>query len=153
LYPLSSAAIKVASADAVLYVRVGSIYLKADQICFSSVEVQAFTYQDVSLEFSGNNVRAEVDLWHRHVGYSSNRSNHASRSFPILEEMAKAFVTAWNLDNKNVSGSEDPVPKPKARVDDVIAKRGYFGGPDSPTTPAAPKGKRSLEDIFAPQKQ
>jgi hypothetical protein len=103
MYPLSAANIQVdpaVNSDATLYVNIGTIYLKADQTCFSSLRIEAYTIQKIALEFSGDEKWVEVRLWHSGGIASSHPSQHARQMTDYAEETVKKFITDWNLDNK-----------------------------------------------------
>jgi S1-C subfamily serine protease len=119
MYPFSSATIDVVAdgffhrafqphldesdavlSDAVLYVNINTLYLKADQACFSSLHIEAYTIQKVTLEFSGDEKLAQVLLWESGAVASSSPSQHAGQMTSSVEEKVKKFITDWNLDNK-----------------------------------------------------
>jgi hypothetical protein len=105
LYPLSSAKIEVVSAaDVIFYLGVDSLYLKGDQLCFSSINVEAFTLQNVSL-FSGEQKQAEIQLWFNGAVASTGADRHARHIQDIIEDKVKKFVTDWNFDNKPETGT------------------------------------------------
>jgi hypothetical protein len=141
MYQLSSAAVEVDHlADVVFYVNVTSLYLQADQICFSSIHVRANTYQTVTLEFSRDDKWAEIALWSSGYVASSTRSDHARYVSDVIEDKVKKFVTDWNLDNKpevSAHGSSDPAGGPWNK---------YKG---SPKQVPAEEAKISLRTAFA----
>jgi hypothetical protein len=106
MYPLSSAKIRVnATADAVLYVQVTSLYIKPEHICFANVRLEVYVIQNVTLEFSGEVRMSKIQVWHANSVAYSGRSRHAKYLSEILEDQSKKFVTDWNLDNKDESAS------------------------------------------------
>jgi hypothetical protein len=104
MYPLSSSKVELVPANdadaVVLYVNIASLYLKEDQTCFSSLSIQVYTYQKVTLEFSGDEKYAWIELWTSGGVASSYPSRHAQRMTSFIEDKVKKFITDWNLDNK-----------------------------------------------------
>jgi hypothetical protein len=137
MYPLSSAKIRLsedADADAALYVNVVSLHAESERLCFSNVQLEAYTIQTVRLEYSGELRSAEIQLWSSGGVAYSDQSRHAKYVSEILEEYSKKFVTALNLDNKKESA---PVRPPTVTQ----------SWPGSPTrAPGSPKSK--LDEIF-----
>jgi hypothetical protein len=54
----------------------------------------------VTLEPSGRSVVAQVNLWDSAVQIGSSEREHRQHVGQAIEELAKQFVTTWNLDNK-----------------------------------------------------
>jgi hypothetical protein len=101
MYPLSSTKIALDHlADVTFYINILTAYLQEDQLCFSNLSIRAYTYQKVTLEFSGDDKAVVIDLWDSgDVAYSS-RNRHARQISEMIEDRVKKFVTDWNLDNK-----------------------------------------------------
>src|SRR5262249_20100838 len=129
LYPLSATKIELArSASVTFYVNINSIHLRADEvICFSSLSIQAYTYQKVTLEFSGDDNFAKINLWESGVVASSNRSDHARRMTSLVEDKVKHFITDWNLDNKPAAAPWEGQGRGSKNNEPVISSGSGFG--------------------------
>ena len=78
MYPLSSSKIRVNSpSDVALYVNISSLYIRAEQICFANILMEASTWQHVTLDFSGEVKRSKLQLWHS--SYVSSSGQTATR--------------------------------------------------------------------------
>jgi S1-C subfamily serine protease len=109
MYPLSSTKIEVGSSHVALYVAANSLSFRAASLCVTHYSVQVFTAQSVTLEFSGHDNFAQIELWNSGSILSSDRSDHARRVTGSIEQRVKAFITDWNLDNKpDVQSSGKP---------------------------------------------
>ena len=105
-YPVSSSYPRIEpSAPVVFYVRVTSIFDRADSGCFSNVDVQVYAVQSVTLEFSGANRFLRVMLWQKNVVLSNSRVRHPRFVTETVDESVKKFITDWNLDNKSETGT------------------------------------------------
>ena len=119
----------------VFYVNVLSLYSDATNLCVSSIDAEAKVYQNVNLEATGKSVLAEIKLWSAGRIIGSNRERHRQLLSQGIEELAKQFVTAWNLDNQ---GGET---KSKALTFDEFRKP----GPDDMERQRAPKPDAKTE--------
>ena len=68
----------------------------------------ANSIHNVKLEFSERHAFAQVILWEEGKIISSQRLDHEQLTSQSIENFAKEFVTAWNLDNKTADNSEWP---------------------------------------------
>jgi len=101
MYPLSAAKIRVNPlSDVTLYVAIDSLYLREERICFSSIHMEAYIPQHVTLKFSDRETFAPVRLWQTRFLASSGQNRHPKRVSDIVEDLTKKFLTDWNLDNK-----------------------------------------------------
>jgi S1-C subfamily serine protease len=130
MYPLSSSQIAVdPSAEVALYVRTGTLSFRANGVCFSSLDLQAFTFQNVTLAFSGNEGRAVIQLWQSGGVASSSLGSHARRITGFVEAKVKKFITDWNLDNKP-EASVNPRPKNRPTISSgsgfAVTEEGHF---------------------------
>jgi hypothetical protein len=99
MYPLSSTKIAVDhSADLTLYINVGTLHPNVG--CISSIAIQAYAFQKVTLQFSGDEKAVEIILWKSGSLLTSSRNEHARQVSEEIEEKVKKFITDWNLDNK-----------------------------------------------------
>src|SRR5262249_33555826 len=76
-------------------------------------------------DFSGRNVSEPIELWSLGAIVSSSLSNHRRRVAEWIEELAKKFVTDWNLDNQDKGQKQDwpgPDTKSAPRGDDPWAE-------------------------------
>jgi hypothetical protein len=106
LYPVSAAKFHVVNDDndpltPTLYVNTISLLFRPEELCVTHVALQAYAIQVVTLEFSGEQVLSEINLWDDGGICSTPRWGHARRVTETLERYAKRFVTNWNLDNKS----------------------------------------------------
>jgi hypothetical protein len=62
--------------------------------------MEARSFEEEMLTSSLRKVRSEIVLWRDGRLASSNRSGHARLVAEGIEQLAKKFVTDWNLDNK-----------------------------------------------------
>ena len=111
------------------YVNVLSLYSASTNSCVSSIAAEATVYQqNVNLEATGTTVSAEIKLWSSGGIIGSNRERHRQLLSQEIEDLAKRFVTAWNLDNKDHSDAltfDEFTPKAgKGPYDDLIPKKG-----------------------------
>jgi KTSC domain len=107
LYPTSSAKFQVTdSAPVMLYVNALSHFFEPQQLCVTNVEMQAYSNEVVTLDFSGRKVFSAIQLWRKGYLASSNQSEHARLVAEAIDNLAKEFVTAWNLDNKITPAAE-----------------------------------------------
>jgi hypothetical protein len=102
LYPTSSAKIQVANelVSESLYVNTLSFFSEAAQFCVTTIVMEARSFEEEMLTSSRRKVRSEIVLWRDGRLASSNRSGHARLVAEGIEQLAKKFVTDWNLDNK-----------------------------------------------------
>jgi S1-C subfamily serine protease len=101
MFPLSSAKLEVvSSARASFYVNVNTLYLSPIESCVSTVQVRLYVYQNVTLDFSGDEKFVEVRLWSSGSIISSERTKHTRRISESIEDHTKKFITDWNLDNR-----------------------------------------------------
>ena len=108
LYPISSAKFQVTD-DVVLemlYVNTLSKFYESLQMCVTYIEIRAESTDEVILKFSGRKVFSAIQLWNASYLTSSNPSEHARQVADEVEELAKEFVTAWNLDNKTTENDK-----------------------------------------------
>jgi hypothetical protein len=99
MYPLSSTKIALdRDASVTLYINVGTIYQK--QGCISSVAVQAYAFQKVTLLFSGDERVVDIILWKSGSLLTSSWNGHVRQVSETIEEEVKKFITDWNLDNR-----------------------------------------------------
>jgi hypothetical protein len=96
--------------------------------------------QRVNLDFSGRSVFSTLILWHSDEIVGNNRDAYGKSVSDAIEELAKKFVTDWNLDNK----ADDPAlpqnspPRSKHPPDDALPPGWSY------TKPAAPTAKGDL---------
>lgn len=101
LYPISAANIGVTdSANEFLCVNATSLFFSPVQWCVTNINMRAEANQNVKLDYSHRTVFTSVELWSDGGIYSTVRSDHARDVTGNIEDLAKKFVTAWNLDNK-----------------------------------------------------
>jgi len=101
MYPLSSTKIRVvSSSEVLLYVNVNTLYLAAQGVCFSSISLEAFSYQNVTLKFSRDAKFVQALLWRKGLVVSTAKSRHERNVADSIEEITKRFITDWNLDNQ-----------------------------------------------------
>jgi hypothetical protein len=101
MFPLSSAKVEVTpAAPAYLYVNLLTLYLAPVDLCVSNIQMQVLSYQSVTLDFSGEEKLAVVELWNGGSIYSSARANHLRRISEVIDGRTKKFLTDWNLDNR-----------------------------------------------------
>ena len=115
------------------YVNILSLYSASTNSCVSDIDAEAYVTQHVNLEATGKTVSAEIKLWSSGGIIGSTRERHRQLLSQEIEDLAKQFVTAWNLDNKAASNSEWPgTPLNKAaplasEFADLIPKAGKAG--------------------------
>src|SRR5262249_13028668 len=109
LYPLSSAIQVLNAPYTTLYVNTSSYFSPEipDGFCVTHIHMQAFSHQEVTLDFSGRKVWEPIELWSLGAIVSSYLSNHRRRVAEYIEELAKKFVTDWNLDNQDKGQKQD----------------------------------------------
>lgn len=112
-YPFSSARFKLveplAEADHItFYIAVNTLYFPNVDGCVSALSLSAYYYQNIKLEFSDRHAFVKVILWGEGKIISSQRLDHEQLISQSIENFAKEFVTAWNLDNKTTDNSEWP---------------------------------------------
>jgi hypothetical protein len=109
MYPLSSSNLEVVKSpteQASLYVHVAILYFNANHGCVSAVELSAYTFQEVTFDYSGRRTpAAQVTLWDAGAILSSDRAIHAQDVSAELDDQTKRFLTDWNLDNKPEIGA------------------------------------------------
>jgi hypothetical protein len=94
----------------------------------------------VKLETTRKTISVEIRLWQSGELIGSNRERHRQLLSQKIEDLAKQFVTAWNLDNKS---EYDDIPKQKKSglFDDLIPKKsGEEADADSTKSASAPPG-------------
>ena len=153
------------------YVNVLSLYSGPTNSCVSTIKAEATVYQNVNLEATGKTIFAEIKLWSSGGIIGSTRERHRQLLSQEIEDLAKQFVTAWNLDNKDHSGAltfDEFMPKAgKGPYDDLIPKKrkgdyddipfGFTRGPaaDLPKPPvnaaSNPSASSTLADSNAPK--
>ena len=112
------------------YVNVLSLYSASTNSCVSNIEAEAYVDQNVNLEATGKTISAEIKLWSSGGIIGSNRERHRELLSQEIEDLAKQFVTAWNLDNKDHNAPEgwEPGPAPAAHgaltFDEFMPRRG-----------------------------
>jgi hypothetical protein len=105
LYPISAASIVVTEfAPVALYVNANSLFPGSEQICVTNIYMRAETMQNVILDYSGRTVFSNVELWSDGMILFTDRAYHARHVAETVEDLAKKFVTDWNLDNKPAAG-------------------------------------------------
>jgi hypothetical protein len=142
MYPFSSARFRThihlnadSVNDLVFYVNINSLYLTNVDICVSHISVKTYENQTVKLESSGTTLNsATVVLWDSGSIISSIRQRHREQLSVAVEDLAKQFVTAWNLDN-----ADDPPSKKAGPYDDLI-QSGEGADADSTKAASAPPG-------------
>jgi hypothetical protein len=105
----------------IFYVNVLSLYSNATNLCVSNIDAEAYLTQKLNLEPAKTSIFAQVRLWNAGTIIGSDRKQHRQLLSQRIEELAKQFVTAWNLDNKR--GEYDDIPK------QVDVPEGYVAGP------------------------
>jgi hypothetical protein len=111
LYPASSAKFQISdSAHTNLYVNIDSLVFKSADLCVTHIQMQAFAFQEVTLDFSGKETMATVELWSQGGIVSTNRAAHSRHVTQLIEDIMKRFVTDWNIDNKAPTGLGTPLP-------------------------------------------
>ena len=102
-YPLSSEKLALVNdSDEVLYVNILSVYHESKSYCVTYAQVEVYSYQSVTLKFSGRDTVTEIPLWDHGFIISSDQSEHAERVEHRIEDFTKRLITDWNLDNKDV---------------------------------------------------
>ena len=146
------------------YVNVLSLYSDGTNSCVSNIDAEAYVTQDVKLETTGKTISAEIKLWRSGGIIGSNRERHRQLLSQEIEDLAKQFVTAWNLDNKDHNAPEgwEPGPAPAAHgaltFDDLIPKKGKgeyddipFGLTIGPAAAAVPPGVKPITAADLPK--
>ena len=88
--------------DALLYVKVNTLFFKTLDLCVSNVSVQAYATQALTLTSSHRAISAEVGLWDEGSGMgSSSRAEHADYVSQMIDKNANKFINDWNLDNRD----------------------------------------------------
>jgi hypothetical protein len=107
-YPVSSSNLRIQPlAPVVIYVQITSIFDRADNGCFSNIEVRAYDPQSVTLDFSGADKFVSVLLWRKNVALWGSRDRHPHFVTETVEQYVKKFIIDWKLDNKDALGDED----------------------------------------------
>jgi hypothetical protein len=146
-YPFSSAPFSVHTkfgpdtlGDIDFYVNLSSIYFSNADVCVSNIYVEASVSQTITLESTGTTLPAAIiKLWDGGSIISSSRQDHRERLSAEVEDLAKQFVTTWNLDNKDHSGPltfDEFLPKARPKkggefADLIPKKSGGEAGADS----------------------
>jgi KTSC domain len=140
-FPLSSAKFNLDQSTTTtlgeieLYVSVNTLYLNSLDYCVSDIELSARVDQYVKIDASGRTVFRAIQLWDSGHLVGSSLEDHRQQVSQSIEEMAKEFVTAWNLDNK---------------PEDIQAENSRGGDwnslADLPLVPASPDAKDPFAD-------
>jgi hypothetical protein len=101
-YPVSFTKLRLnLDSSEIFYVRISTLYFQSDSACVSSIEVQVYSYESASLNFSGRDIRGQVRLWENGSLISSDLPSHAERVKQQIEDITKRFITDMNMDNKD----------------------------------------------------
>jgi hypothetical protein len=104
MYPASSSNLKTKIEEEplripIFYIQVSTLH-GVSGLCFSDVIVKVYINQTLKLPFANRDGFYEVDLWHENWVVFSPVNRHAQMIKEQIENITKAFLTAWNLDNK-----------------------------------------------------
>jgi hypothetical protein len=84
--------------------------------CVSNVNAALYYKQHVTLGFANRTVIGQFKLWESAELVESRPVEHARRTSKTIEDLAKAFVTAWNLDNKSLDKNIESPGTPVTRA-------------------------------------
>jgi len=134
------------------YVKVLSLYSASTNSCVSTIDAEAEVYQKVSLGANGKTISAEIKLWSSGGIIGSNRERHRQLLSQETEDLAKQFVTVWNLDNKDHNGAttfDEFIPNAGKTGTDNTSKipPGFARGPSA----AFPPGVKPLTAADRPK--
>jgi hypothetical protein len=104
MYPASSANFQITDGrkGPTIYVRVMTLIQRVPTQCISSVVIQVYIPQKITLEYTDEHLAQDaiVELWEDNTVLVSIADRHPQQLKLAIENMTKNFVTAWNLANK-----------------------------------------------------
>ena len=90
------------TSSSVFSLRVSTVPPVNSNYCVSSVYAALYHRQQINLDFVNRTVICQVQLWESAELVESRPEEHARRTSKTIEDLAKAFGTAWNLGNKSL---------------------------------------------------
>ena len=102
LFPASSARFQITNpfVPTVLYVQTTTLFFGPQHSCVTNINMRVYSWQEVTLNFSGGNAFARIELWNTGYIIGGPQSGHPRRIAQVIEDLTKKFVTDWNFDNK-----------------------------------------------------
>ncbi len=104
MYPLSGSALTIADKNQfgipVFYIQIVTVGPMAQGMCSSAVRVEAFTSQNLKVDYANVVGHFQVTLWQNIYVVATATFQHGQTVRETVERLTKDFVTAWNLDNK-----------------------------------------------------
>jgi hypothetical protein len=103
MYPASGAKFDVVDTvdSPTFYIQVVTLRQHPVNGCTSSISIQVYVTQTVTLNFSNTAVFGTIVLWDGSFLGSSTPETHPDQVAKDIEDLTKQFITEWNLSNKD----------------------------------------------------